>query len=189
MFRADLHCHTLYSDGTLTPQQLIVKAKTIGLCGLSITDHDSIKAYESAVSIAKEQDILLGTGAEFSCIFKGSNIHVLGYDFLIDSSAIKAFCAQHHQRRIERNRVILEKLRCFNMPLSENELNQMGHMIGRPHIAKLLVQKGYVGSIKEAFHLYIGDSKPCYHLGKGFSVEETIAVIHQAKGRAKSALI
>src|SRR5689334_18529797 len=70
MFRADLHCHTVFSDGTLTPQQLLHLAKEVGLSGISITDHDTIEAYSQAPAIAKKLGILLGSGVEFSCIFQ-----------------------------------------------------------------------------------------------------------------------
>lgn len=184
MFRADLHCHTIFSDGSQTPEELISKAKEIGLSGLSITDHDSIDAYKIAPQIAKDKQLLLGSGAEFSCAYKDATIHVLAYDFDIHNAHLKAFCEKHRQRRKERNHIILEKLRKKNMILDEDELNQMGHMIGRPHIAKLLVDKGYVSSIREAFQLYIGDLKCCYYRGPGFSIEETLALIHAAHGKA-----
>ncbi|HEY2811193.1 MAG TPA: PHP domain-containing protein [Rhabdochlamydiaceae bacterium] len=184
MFRADLHCHTLYSDGTFSPEALIAKAKEIGLSGISITDHDSIQAYGEVPRIAKEKGILLGSGAEFSCVYEELNIHVLAYDFDISHPRIKGFCEKHFHRRRERNRVILEKLKKYNKILDEEELNSMGHMIGRPHIAQLLLKKGYVGSIQEAFQLYIGDTRPCYHRGTGFSVEETLALIHEVGGKA-----
>jgi 3',5'-nucleoside bisphosphate phosphatase len=184
MFRADLHCHTLFSDGVLSPQELIAKAKEIGLSGLSITDHDSIDAYETAPLAAQEKQILLGSGAEFSCAYENLNIHILAYDFDVKSPTIKDFCEKHRLRREKRNRVILEKLRKRNMALDEEELHRMGRMIGRPHIARLMVEKGYVSSIKEAFQLYIGDLKSCYHRGEGFSIEETIALIHEARGKA-----
>ena len=184
MFRADLHCHTFFSDGTLSPEEIILKAKGIGLSGLSITDHDSIEAYESAPLIAKEHHLLLGSGAEFSCAHKELSVHVLAYDFDIKHPSIRVFCEKHRQRRKERNHVILEKLRRYHILLDENELNAMGPMIGRPHIARLMMQKGYVKSIKEAFQLYIGDLKSCYYRGPGFSIEETLSLIHEAKGKA-----
>lgn len=184
MFRADLHCHSVFSDGVLTPEQLIAKAKDIGLSGLSITDHDSIDAYAHAPQIAREKQILLGSGAEFSCAYENLNVHILAYDFDIHNATLKEFCENHRERRRERNHIILEKLKRHHMVLDEQELNRMGHMIGRPHIAKLMVQKGYVGSVREAFHLYIGDLKSCYHRGSGFSIEETLKLIHEAKGKA-----
>jgi len=185
MFRADLHCHTVFSDGTLTPQQLLHLAKEVGLSGISITDHDTIEAYSQAPAIAKKLGILLGSGVEFSCIFQKMSVHILAYDFDLNSPAITNLCAQHQQRRTCRNKAILERLSRLGMSISEEELFSIGEKtVGRPHIAKLMVEKGYVDSIKEAFNRYIGDGKPCYEPGEGISVQQTLDVIHQGKGKA-----
>lgn len=181
-FRADLHAHTTCSDGTLTPVELVEHAVAIGLKGLSITDHDTITAYETAIPKAKELGLLLGTGVEFSSSYKNINVHILGYNYRSDSPEIAAFCQRHQERRIKRNRAILEKLAHLNMPIEEMELK--GKTIGRPHIAQLMIQKGYVRSIKEAFNHYLGDNKCCYVANSPFSVEETVSILHQAGGKA-----
>ncbi len=184
-FRADLHCHSTCSDGTFSPVELIRHAKEIGLKGLSITDHDTIEAYKTAIPAAKEQGILLGTGAEFSCVFKQWSIHILGYDFLLDDPGILNLCAQHQERRLKRNHAILEELAKLRMPISEEELRAKGvESIGRPHIAQLMVDKGYVSSIREAFQQYLGDGKRAFVSGDAFSIPETIEIIHQAQGKA-----
>jgi len=184
-FRADLHCHTLFSDGTLMPSQLLHLAKEIGLSGIAITDHDTIDAYSQAPAIAKQLGILLGCGVEFSSVFQKMNVHVLGYDFDLKSSAILQLCARHEQRRAFRNKAILDRLSRLGMTIYEEELLGGGQgAIGRLHIAKRMVEKGYVDSIARAFHRYIGDGKPAYVPGDGISVQETIAIIHQGGGRA-----
>ncbi len=182
-FRADLHCHSTCSDGTLTPEALILHAKAIGLSGLSITDHDTLEAYQVAPEIAKREGLRLGSGVEFSCGLREVNVHILGYDFDLHDSSLKALCARHHARRLERNRQILHKLTLHGMPLSEEELMQGRKLVGRPHIAQLLVKKGYAVSLKEAFQLHIGDGKPCYVRGEVVDVGETIEIVHGAKGK------
>jgi predicted metal-dependent phosphoesterase TrpH len=113
------------------------------------------------------------------------SVHVLAYDFDLDSPAIHALCLRHQQRRLMRNHAIIEKLSRLGMTISEEELIKMGEKtVGRPHIAQLMIKKGYVSSIKEAFNRFIGDGKPCYDAGQGISVEETIEIIHQGKGKA-----
>jgi 3',5'-nucleoside bisphosphate phosphatase len=185
MFRADLHCHTTFSDGMMTPEQLFCHAKEIGLAGISITDHDTIDAYVQAPDIAKRLGLLLGSGVEFSCIFQKMSVHILGYDFDLNSHSIAKLCDRHQHRRAERNKTILENLSRLGMPILEEELLSISERtIGRPHIAQLMVKKRYVGSIKEAFNHYIGDGKPCYASGEGVSVEETIGAIHQGGGKA-----
>ncbi len=183
-FRADLHCHSTCSDGSLSPIELVRHAKTIGLSALSITDHDTIDAYETAIPAAIEVGLRLGTGIEFSCAHKGTSVHILGYDYSLLNSDMAAFCAKHQERREVRNRKILENLKKRNMLVREEELHKSKQTIGRPHIAKLLVAKGYVSSIKEAFQLYLGEGKCCYDPGEAFSVEESIEIIRGAGGKA-----
>jgi predicted metal-dependent phosphoesterase TrpH len=182
-FRADLHCHTTCSDGSLTPQELVALAKESGLSGLSVTDHDTIDAYETLIPEARRLGILLGAGVEFSCEFKGKSVHILGYDFRLDSPEIRAFCERHQKRREERNRAILAKLSRIGLVIGEQELPSAG-TVGRPHIAHLMVKKGYVSSFKEAFQLYLGEGKRCYDEGVTFSAQEGVDVIHQGGGKA-----
>ena len=185
MFRADLHCHSTMSDGTFTPRELLVHAKEIGLSGISITDHDTVDAYLEAPQIAKKLGLKLGCGAEFSCTFKEMSVHLLAYDFDLKSAPIRELCQRHQERRVERNRIILEKLSRLSMPVFEEELQRFGaRTVGRPHIALLMIEKGYVSSIRDAFQRYLGDDKPCYYPGKTISVEETIQIIHQSSGKA-----
>jgi 3',5'-nucleoside bisphosphate phosphatase len=180
-FRADLHCHTLFSDGTMTPKELIQHAKEMGLSGLSITDHDSIGAYPEALDIARDEGILLGTGVEFSSVHHGMSVHVLGYDFDLECSDLLALCRRHLDRRRERNQKILEKLAAYGMSI---ELEEKGLPLGRPHIALALVEKGYAKSVQDAFIRWIGDRKPCFHPGAPITTQETLLAIHQAGGKA-----
>ncbi len=183
---ADLHCHTTCSDGSVTPSQLIQLAKQVGLKGLSITDHDSIDAYQIAIPAAKATGIRLGTGVEFSCEFQGISLHLLGYDFDLKSSGVHQLCQRHQKRREARNRAILAKLEEAGMPVSYEELlaKASGNTIGRPHIAQLMVEKKYVKNLREAFNYYIGEGKKCYDSGEPFTVEEAILVLHEAGGKA-----
>lgn len=183
-FRADLHCHTTASDGSLSPVELVALAKKIGLSALCITDHDTIDAYATAAVAAKEMGILLGTGVEFSCMHQKESVHVLAYDFPLSSVEIKELCERHKLRRAERNRAILEKLARLGRPVSGERLDLLEGVVGRPHIAQLMMEKGYVRSIQEAFNLYLGEGKPAYVAGAFFSVTETLEVIHKAGGKA-----
>lgn len=186
MLKADLHCHSNCSDGSLTPQELVLLAKERGLWGLSITDHDTIEAYEKAIPAAKEEGIRLGTGVEFSCEHLGISIHLLGYDFLLTNAGIREFCARHQTRRKERNLAMLKQLNKKGVLIKEEELLLLGKgkTIGRPHIAQLMEKKGYVSSLREAFDKYLAEGKCCYVSGESFSLQETIDVIHQAGGKA-----
>lgn len=182
----DLHVHSTCSDGSSTPEELLHLAKESGLSGISITDHDTVEAYTPKIyDLAKKLGLELIPGIELSTHLKDENVHVLGY--MIDPNAVglREFCEKHKERRRVRNGLILELLKKHKMPISIDELYQfpMG-TIGRPHIAYLMVQKGYVSSIPDAFNHWIGDDKPCYASGMRFPLDETIRVIHQAGGKA-----
>lgn len=189
-FRADLHCHTTCSDGSEPPEKVIRLAKEIGLSGLSITDHDSTAAYETAYEFAG--DLKLLPGVEFSTMHKGVSIHLLAYGFVLNHPAITELCTKHHERREARNREILYKLAKHDMPVTEEEiattippeLREKHRTIGRPHIAYVMLQKGYVDSITEAFKKWIGEGRPCFATGISISTEDTIDIIHEAKGLA-----
>jgi hypothetical protein len=168
----------------LTPEELVRLAKEVGLGGLSITDHDTVSAYQTAIPVAKELGMRLGSGVEFSTMFETLSVHILGYDIALDSAELHTFCKRHQERREDRNRVILEKLTQKGMPISMEEITKGPSTIGRPHIALAMIAKGYVKSIREAFQIHIGDDKPCYYPGESFSTEETIALIHRLKGKA-----
>lgn len=184
--RYDLHMHSIYSDGTDAPKELIDKAKELGLSGISITDHDTIAAYNDELfDYAKQAGIELIVGVEFSTTFEKHPIHILGYNFRLDDTGIKKLTEMHKERRRERNLGILELLGKRGIKITEEELHAKGQTsIGRPHIAMVMVEKGYVDTVADAFQQYIGDSKPCWLQGRQFSVQETIATIHGAKGSA-----
>lgn len=185
-FRADLHCHTTCSDGSTSPTELIKQAVEKKLKGLSITDHDTISAYQIAWPIAQQYHLRLISGVEFSTTHKGQSVHVLAYSFALNSPLIEQFCQQHKRQRQQRNQAILDLLTAQGMPIQEEDLIDPlhSHTIGRPHIAQAMVKKGYVSSIPEAFHKYIGEGCSCYAAGHYFQVEETIDLIHQAQGFA-----
>lgn len=182
-FRADLHCHSTFSDGTLTPKEIVQLAKSIHLSGLSITDHDSIMAYPQVFEEAKKCDLLMIPGVEFSAMHKKTSVHILGYSFALGSESIANLCEKHKKRRQERNQIILEKLAQKGMKIEESELQNL-HVIGRPHIAQALVKNGFAISINDAFKKYLGDNKSCYAPGNPIGVEETLEAIHQANGIA-----
>ncbi|HEV8052138.1 MAG TPA: PHP domain-containing protein, partial [Parachlamydiaceae bacterium] len=146
-FRADLHCHTTCSDGSETPAQIIQLAKQAGLSGLSITDHDTIDAYETAIPLAKEAEITLLPGIEFSTVLNQISVHILGYGFDVDNEDIRNLCSKHTERRMNRNLGVLDLLAKHGMPLDyedlldaiSNEAATKGRSIGRPHIAFAMV--------------------------------------------------
>lgn len=181
-FRADLHCHSTFSDGSMSVEQLIDYASTQGLSGLSVTDHDTIAAYPMVQELGCQKNIAVIPGVEFSTHVHSHAVHILGYAFDIRNEGILAFCQAHQKRREERNRAILDRLKALKMPIFPQDFPITHGSIGRPHIAAAMMKRGYVESIQSAFRLYLREGAPGYVPGPRFSVEETIEVIHKAKG-------
>lgn len=188
-FRADLHCHSTCSDGTYRPDQLIDLALEKKLQGLSITDHDSVEAYgKEVLAKARKVGLRLLSGVEFSCLYRGHSIHILGYGFQLNHEGIMRLCLKHKKRRFDRNQAMINLLQDSNIPISLEDLEAHFQRpldkMGRPHIARWMVERGIVPHLKKAFDVYLGEGKKAFYVGDGVSVEETIQVIHGAKGKA-----
>ncbi|MEM8727520.1 MAG: PHP domain-containing protein [Chlamydiota bacterium] len=185
MYRADLHCHSRCSDGTFNPSELLELAKEKQLRAISITDHDTLDAYSDELfQKSQEFGVRLYVGVEFSTRHKTFPVHLLGYG-VRKTPEILEFCRRHRERRSNRNRQILEKLNRLSIIVEEEELGESkDRTVGRPHIAEMLLKKGYISSIQEAFDRYIGEGKPCFVPGESFTPEETIAIIRRGGGKA-----
>lgn len=185
--RADLHCHSIYSDGTCTPVELIDVAASLGHWGLSITDHDTTEAYELVKEYAASRGIVLIPGVELSTTFQGEAIHVLGYSFDSRDEGLKEFCRIHRQRREVRNEMMREKLVARGLTVSIEEIKALSPnaiTYGRPHIALALVQRGYVPDVATAFHLYLASGKCCYVEGEKWTTQQAIEAVRSAGGVA-----
>ena len=178
---ADLHIHTHFSDGTFSPARIIALARQEGLSCISITDHDSVEAYLSNPS---DKDIEVIPGIELSAEINNVEVHILGY--FIDyqdagfQKELKAICDCRTKRMAE----MCRKLSGLGMPLSLKEiLDFTGNaVVGRLHLARLMVKKGFVSNTQEAFNKYIGDSGPAYVSKFRFTPQEVIELILKVKG-------
>lgn len=180
----DLHTHTTFSDGALEPEALLEEAHWKGLSALAVTDHDHIGAIPRAVEAGRRQGVEVVPGVELSCESGGQEVHLLG--LLIESTdALERELTAMRENRKTRMAEMLERLQDMGINLTMEDLPQVeGNSFGRPHLAQLLLQKGYVRSIAEAFARYIGDDKPGYVAKMRWSVEEGISLIHEAGGLA-----
>lgn len=181
--KADLHCHSTFSDGSLSPLKLLELAQKKGLFGLSITDHDTIDAYPEAIVEASSRKLLLLNGVELSARAGNESIHILAFGFPISSPKIKALCLQQKEMRRARNLEIVALLKSrfrIEIPLPEREAGS----VGRIHIALELLKKGAVKTVREAFEKYIGDGKGAYILGEKLTCEKVIDEVHLALGKA-----
>jgi predicted metal-dependent phosphoesterase TrpH len=187
LFRADLHVHSFFSDGKLSPQDLLILAKQNKLNGLSITDHDTMGAYDEAFfSQALDLSLIIVPGMEVSTEWMNESIHVLAYGLDIKNPDVISFIEDLKKRRQERNAQILDKLllKRVRIPREKILLTSNGHTKGRMHIASLMKELGYVKSIKEAMDNYIKDGQCCYAKGNKISTEDALEKIHALKGKA-----
>jgi len=186
---ADMHLHTVYSDGVLTPDELFSKAKLAGLSAISVTDHDTIDCCDECVELSKKYNIDYITGVEFSCFEETVEYHVLGYHLDSENAALKKHLKEFRQYRHSRAVSILAKLEKLRKPIKLNRVLEIAGKapIIRPHIATAMLEAGHVKSVKEAFQKYLGDWKPAYVPKKPFSVERAIKLINNAGGIASLA--
>ncbi|MEA1963751.1 MAG: PHP domain-containing protein, partial [Candidatus Aerophobetes bacterium] len=165
MERIDLHIHSIYSDGTFTPEEIVCKAKELKLKAISITDHDSVSGIEEELEVGKKLKVEIAPGIEMSTDMGDDEIHILGYyidwknkDFL---AQLKVF----QESRAKRNKKLVERLKELGMPINHNKLKGLaskGGVISRLHIARLMKEKEYVSSIGEAFESWLNPGRPAH---------------------------
>jgi len=182
--KADLHLHSTYSDGALSPYELVKKAKAAGLEIISITDHDSVGALDEAIEIGKEFDVEVIPGVELSATLDDLEVHILGYFFDYHDKTLLESLAVFREKRLRRAERIVDKLNRMNIPIKIESVlaNAAGNSIGRPHIASVLVSEGHAESFHQAFNKYIGNGRPAYERKEEFSPEDTAALIAAAGG-------
>ena len=165
----DLHIHTTASDGTLTPPEVISQALEHKLKAIAITDHDTLSGSKEALQAGIPPPLNFLTGVEISAAappsYAGSgSFHLLGYSIRLDDPALNHALEQLHQARKKRNPAIISRLNDLGIAITLDEVRQEAGegQLGRPHIAKLLVKKGLVGSMNQAFDRYLGTDGPAY---------------------------
>ena len=180
----DLHIHSYFSDGSDSPAAIVHLAKERGLRHIAITDHDCASGVPEAMAAGLERDVRVTSGIEISVRHGGVPIHLLGYGFIPDHRDLTSFMTTMQKERQERNRTILDKLAECGLAVSlEDVVGEAGKgQIGRPHLAKILVKKGYVPTLDEAFRQYLGRGARAYVPRPEHSAEEAIAVLHAAGG-------
>jgi predicted metal-dependent phosphoesterase TrpH len=183
---ADLHLHTLFSDGTYTPAEIISESLRLGLSAIAVVDHDTVDGIAPTIEIAKTKDIEVLPGIELSAEYDGLEIHLLGY--LIDYKRKELLEKLEFLRknRIERIYKIVSKLKEIGIPLEAEAVFDIakGATVGRLHVARAMVNTGLVSSTLEAFHKYIGDKSPAYVCNFRFSPVDAIKLIKEVDGIA-----
>jgi predicted metal-dependent phosphoesterase TrpH len=182
--KANLHIHTTASDGKTKPRELVSRAAHLNLSIISITDHDTTAGVSAAQEEAKQHDIGILNGVEVTGLFKNRECHFLAYHFDLNNQQLNKLLKQHQKVRRERAGFIIRQLRKkgLQIDLAETLAEASGNAVGRPHIAAMLMKKGYVRSAKEAFIRYLSDGK-LKNTDTGFQeCEKIIKIVHRAGG-------
>ncbi len=183
--RVDLHAHTFFSDGQLSPEELVEHACSREVVALGITDHDTVEAMPRALA-AGDGRLRVVPGIEISSTYEEWDLHVLGYfiDYQSESLLVRlqAFRGERRQRAL----AIMQRLREQGAPVDEKAVFASAEpgVVGRPHVAQALVRAGHVPSVEAAFQQYLGSRGSAFVPRPSFASEEAIACIRDAGGAA-----
>ncbi len=183
--RVDLHSHTTASDGTLSPRELVITAVEHGVRVLAVTDHDSTGGLAEAMEEARAHPPLeIVPGLEINCDVEGAEIHVLGYFVEHEAPWFQAFLAEQRAERVARVHRVAERLAELGMPIDPDEVFALVKegSAGRPHVARVMVKRGYVKSVREAFDKYLKTGGPANVPRRRLAPVEAVAVIRKAGG-------
>lgn len=182
----DLHCHSTFSDGSLTPEELVAEAERIGLTALALTDHDCLAGLERFLAAGAGKRIRLVPGIELSVDCPFGTMHMLGYWMRPDDPELNAQLEWVRDGRAMRNREILRKLNELGMPMTWEEVKAAAGdgVVGRPHFAQVMLTKGYAKDKGEVFDKWLGDGKPAYADRPRLTAERAIELIRGAGGVA-----
>jgi predicted metal-dependent phosphoesterase TrpH len=180
----DLHLHTNYSDGLFTPTQVVERARAANLKAAGIADHDTIDGISEAVEAGSRLGVEIVPGVELSCQFEGKDIHILAYYFDPDHPRLKDYLERFRQERYNRAAKMIKNLNDLGVRLTLDEVEKRSNRgsIGRPHLAEVLMEKGYVETFQEAFQRYIGYGSKAYEEKYNIEPEEAISLISEARG-------
>ncbi|MFX1474087.1 MAG: PHP domain-containing protein [Promethearchaeota archaeon] len=180
----DLHIHTTASDGSDSPFQVVEKAHLLGLQAIGITDHDTVHGVAEALEAGSRIGIEVVPGVEISCQWKRRSIHLLGYYFDLENPGISRLLEGMRRGRTQRLPKMLAKLRQLGIDIDRKEVEAeaKGEAIGRPHLAQIMVRRGYVSSFEEAFEKYLGYGRPAYAQRPRPTIAEGVQTILDAEG-------
>jgi len=182
----DLHIHSIYSDGSYSPEGLVELGSRNGLTALSITDHDTVEGLAEAKEAGKKYSVEIVSGVELSVEHDGYTMHILGYCFDEENRILNKGLAKLQSDRVKRNDAIISILNESGVAIDAVELQNISKtgLTGRPHIGQLLINKGIVRTMDEAFEKYLGRQGKAYVARSVYHPEKAISLIKQANGIA-----
>ncbi len=182
----DLHMHSTHSDGTLTPRELVVRARSLGLGAIALTDHDTFSGVAEAREAGRELGVRVLSGVEISVDFREKTVHMLGYCFDSGVESLGRGLDELVAGRDARNLQIIAKLNDLGIPITIREVREEagGKVVGRPHFARVLMRHGAVRDRQEAFDKYLARGASAYVDRLRFSPEDSVRMIREAGGVA-----
>ena len=186
MEHIDLHVHTTASDGTLTPSEAVCHAKELGLRAMAVTDHDTFEGVHEALDTGARIGMEVIPGIEISVDYRGRGVHVLGYFIDPDSAAMKKLLGWVSDERKRRNRLMAKAMQEDGIDIHVEELREKypDSVVGRPHFAAALVERGYAVSIRDAFDRYLGIGQKYFRKREYIPLQDAFDVIRDAGGKA-----
>jgi len=182
----DLHSHSTFSDGSLTPEQLVEAGVEAGLSALALTDHDTMAGLPRFLAAGESRPIRLVPGTELSVDCAHGVMHMLGYWMDVENPELVRQLEWIRNGREMRNREMLEKLNGLGFAMTWTDVQSFAgeDVVGRPHFAQVMLQKGYAKDKNEVFDRWLGDGKPGYADRPRLTAEAAVALIRQAGGVA-----
>jgi hypothetical protein len=182
----DLHMHSTCSDGTFRPADLVRRVREAGVTHMALTDHDTVEGLAEAAEAARTEGVRFLGGLEISAEFGPGTLHILGYGFDPADPRLLSRLTFVQKCRADRNPVIVERLNALGLEVTLEEIARRagGDLVGRPHFAQTLLDKGYVQSRQEAFDRYLAKGQPAYADKVRLSPAESIEIIRGAGGVA-----
>ncbi len=182
----DLHAHTTASDGDHSPTELVKHAAELGLTAIAVTDHDTTDGVAEALRASADYGVEVLPGIELSAEVDKGQCHILGYGIDPAAPLLLERLREVRENRGNRNELIVAKLQSFGFDITLDEIRAVagGDVVARPHFARVMVNKGYVGSMQEAFDVYLAKGAKAYMDRVRLSPEESISLLHTAGGVA-----
>lgn len=172
----DLHLHSTYSDGTSTPKEIVAGAVDAGLTAIALTDHDTLEGIPEARRAADDAGLRLVAGTELSVLWRHQSMHLLVYFLEPGDGPLQNQLSKLQEARADRNAAIAVKLNDLGLAVTLEEVHaEAGYgVVGRPHFAGVMMAKGYVATVAEAFDRYLADGRPAYAPRRRLSAQEAI---------------